>query len=80
MVEYLVVDDLDHVERGLRGNGVDDHVSMNADEVFAVEETILILVNPSAQGCKDGQRYPREKSTEMAHGNVTECHGNIEQG
>lgn len=43
MVENLVSDDPEHV-KGLAGSdGVDDHVAMDADEVFRVEDAVFVL-------------------------------------
>jgi hypothetical protein len=43
MVEDLVADDARHFEALLAGDRVDDHVAMDADEVFRVEDAVLIL-------------------------------------
>jgi hypothetical protein len=43
VVEDLVADDSRHFEALLAGDRVDDHVAMDADEVFGVEDAILVL-------------------------------------
>lgn len=43
VVQDLVVDGLDHVEAITRGNAVDEHVAVNADGVFGIEDRVLIL-------------------------------------
>ena len=45
MVQDLIADDARHLEALLAGNGVDDHVAMDADEVLRVEDAVLILQN-----------------------------------
>lgn len=36
VIEDLITQDADHVKGLARGDGVDEHVAMNADEVFGV--------------------------------------------
>jgi len=43
VVEDLVADNARHFEALLAGDRVDNHVAMDADEVFRVEDAILIL-------------------------------------
>lgn len=43
MVQNLVPDHLDHLERGQRRDAVDQHVAVDADEVLRVEDAVLIL-------------------------------------
>lgn len=50
MVEDLVTQDSDHFERLLGSNRVDEHVAMNADEVFRVQYRVFILKQGHAAG------------------------------
>ena len=43
VVQDLVVDSLDHVEAITRGDAVDEHVAVNANGVFRIEDRVLIL-------------------------------------
>lgn len=43
VVKDLVPDNADHLKRLLRGERIDQHVSMDADEVFRVENAVLVL-------------------------------------
>ena len=43
VVEDLVVDSLDHVEAIAGSDAVDEHVTVDADGVFRVEDRILVL-------------------------------------
>ena len=43
MVENFVADDLDHLESRKGGDGIDEHVAVDADEVLRVEDAVLIL-------------------------------------
>ena len=43
VVEDLIPDDAAHFEALLAGDGVDDHVAVDADEVFGVEDRVFIL-------------------------------------
>ena len=43
MIEDLIPNDPDHLKRLLRCERVDQHVSMDADEVFRVEDAVLVL-------------------------------------
>jgi hypothetical protein len=43
VVQNLVPDHLDHLERGQRRDTVDEHVAVDADEVLRVEDAVLIL-------------------------------------
>lgn len=43
VIENLVVNGLDHVEAIARGDAVDEHVTVDADGVFGVEDRIFIL-------------------------------------
>ena len=52
MVQDLIADDARHLEALLAGNGVDDHVAMDADEVLRVEDAVLILQDVT--GVSDG--------------------------
>nr|POE56727.1 hypothetical protein CFP56_33699 [Quercus suber] len=45
MVEDLVSDDAAHFKALLVANRVDDHVAMNANEVLAVENGVLVLTS-----------------------------------
>lgn len=54
VVQQLLADDLDHLERGLGGNRVDKHIAMDANEVLAVHDAVLIL--PSTQKVNSQRR------------------------
>jgi hypothetical protein len=43
VVEDLVADDTRHLEALLAGDRVDNHVTMDANEVLRVEDTVLVL-------------------------------------
>ena len=43
MIQYLIPDDSAHLKALLARDRVDDHVAMNADEVLAVEDGVLVL-------------------------------------
>ena len=43
MIEDLIPDYPHHLERLLGGNGVDEEIAVDADEVFRVENGVLIL-------------------------------------
>ena len=43
MIQNLVPNNLDHLERLQRGDAVDEHVAMDADEVLRVEDAVLVL-------------------------------------
>jgi hypothetical protein len=43
VVQDLIPDDAHHFETLLAGDGVDDHVAMDPDEVFAVQDGVFIL-------------------------------------
>lgn len=45
MVQNLVSDDTCHLKTLFTRNGVDYHVSMDADEVFGIEDAVFILPN-----------------------------------
>lgn len=49
MVEYLVPQDADHLKGLPRGHGVDEHVAMDADKVFGVEDAVFVLKASSSQ-------------------------------
>ena len=44
VVQDLVTNDLNHLERGQRRHGIDKHVAMDADKVFGVQDAVFILV------------------------------------
>lgn len=48
VVQQLLADDLDHLEGGFGRHRVDKHIAVNADEVLAVHDTVLILYYPLA--------------------------------
>jgi hypothetical protein len=48
VVEDLVADDACHFEALLAGDGIDDEVAMDADEVLRVEDAVLVLVQHDA--------------------------------
>jgi hypothetical protein len=52
VVQDLVADDARHFEALFAGDGVDNHVAMDADEVLGVEDTVFILqtISASAMG------------------------------
>ena len=43
MRKNFVSDNLDHLKRLLRGNRVDEHVSMNSDRMARVENAVFVL-------------------------------------
>jgi hypothetical protein len=43
VIENLVTNDARHFKALLAGDRVDNHVAMDADEMFRVEDTVLIL-------------------------------------
>lgn len=43
VVENLVPDDLDHLKRLHRGNGVDENIAVDPNEVLGVQDAVLIL-------------------------------------
>jgi hypothetical protein len=43
VIQNLIADYTRHLEALLAGDRVDDHVAMDADEMFRVEDTVLIL-------------------------------------
>lgn len=43
MIQNLVANDSDHLETLLAANAVDNHVTMNTDEVLAVEDSVFVL-------------------------------------
>jgi hypothetical protein len=52
MVQDLVADDARHFEALLAGDGVDNHVAMDADEVLRIEDAVFILQDDT--GVSDG--------------------------
>ena len=50
MVEDLVPQDADHLKGWPRGDGVDEHVAMDADEVLRVEDAVFVLKASSQVG------------------------------
>lgn len=48
VVQDFVADDLDHLEGLLGGNGVDEHVPVDADAVAGVEDGVFILRSVSS--------------------------------
>ena len=45
MVQDFVPDDPNHIEGLPRGHRIDQHVTMDANEMFRVENTVFILFN-----------------------------------
>ena len=43
MIQNLVADDSHHLEALLAANAVDNHVSMDANEVLAVQDSVFVL-------------------------------------
>lgn len=43
VVQNLIPNNLDHLERGQRRDAVDEHVAVDADEVLRVEDAVLVL-------------------------------------
>lgn len=43
VVQQLLADNLHHLEGGFGGHRVDKHIAVDADEVLAVHDTVLIL-------------------------------------
>jgi hypothetical protein len=52
VVQDLIANDARHLEALLAGNGVDNHVAVDANEVLRVEDAVLILQNVT--GVSDG--------------------------
>ena len=44
MIQNLVADDSHHLKALLAADAVDNHVSMNTDEVLAVQDGIFVLL------------------------------------
>ena len=43
MVQDLVTDNANHVERGLGGHGIHEDVTMDANKVLRVQDAVFIL-------------------------------------
>lgn len=43
MIQNLVADDSHHLEALLATNAVDDHVSVDANEVLAIQNSVFVL-------------------------------------
>ena len=61
MIQDLVMDHVDHVERLLRSHRVHQHIAMDSNEMFRVEHTVLILRQALVPGS-----CPRFLSTNLA--------------
>ncbi len=49
MIQNLVADDLYHLKGGDRGDGVGDHVAMDADKVLRVQDAVFVLAAAVSQ-------------------------------
>lgn len=45
MIQQLLPNNLDHLKRGLGGNTINKHITVDTDKVLAIHDTILILSN-----------------------------------
>ena len=45
MIQDLVPDDADHLKALFRADGIDNHVAVDADEVFRVENRVFVLAS-----------------------------------
>ena len=43
MIQNLVPDHPDHLKRRARGHGIHNHIAMDTDAVFGVQDTVFIL-------------------------------------
>lgn len=43
MVQNFVADDFNHIKTLSTGHGVHNHIRVNADKMFAVEDAVLVL-------------------------------------
>ena len=43
MIQYLLSNNLDHLERTLRRDAKHEHVAMDSDAVLALQNTVLVL-------------------------------------
>ena len=46
MIQDFIPDDPNHIEGLPRGDRIDQHVTMDANEMFRVEDTVFILFDP----------------------------------
>lgn len=50
MVKDLIPQDADHLKGLPGGDGVDEHVAMNANKVLGVQDAVFVLEPSSSQG------------------------------
>lgn len=43
ILRYFVMDDLNHLKRRARGNGIDEHITMDPNRMLRIERGVLIL-------------------------------------
>jgi hypothetical protein len=65
VVEDLVADDAGHFEALLRGYRVDDHVAMDADEVFRIEDAVFILCSSEIVSRRVLKQCPSTKNNQI---------------
>ena len=53
MIENLVPDNPTHLETLLAPDGVDDHIAVDADEVLAIENGVLVLAGGVDDLCRE---------------------------
>lgn len=51
MIQNLISDNTGHFEALLASDRIHNHVAMDADEMFRIEDAVLILLNHSCQSC-----------------------------
>lgn len=76
MVEDLITDDTRHFEALLARDRVDNHVAMDANKVFRVEDTILILERRIVSvGVSANREAQFTNAPDMCSGGVGACFG-----
>lgn len=61
VIEDFVAQDTNHLKRLSRGDGVDEHVAMDADEMLGIQDAVFVLerdgrVRRSMAGCSRPQQ------------------------
>lgn len=51
MIENFISEDPDHIKGLLRGDRVDQHVAMNANEMLGIQDAVFVL-EPSRMPCQ----------------------------
>jgi hypothetical protein len=75
VVEDLVADDARHFEALLAGDRVDDHVAVDADEVFRVEDAVLVLQSILSAWVPEDQLPKLDLFEHMQSGGRCMAHG-----